>query len=89
MNRPSRNRSASIELLRQDVFKKIHERDFRETAGIKLPFLESITDTPTDSPDDYLHRLTISKVEFGVPSLETFQVDKTITLIGDKKVTQR
>jgi hypothetical protein len=67
----------------------MHYADFREMAGIKIPFQESITDTPTDSPDDYLHRFTISKVEFGVPSLETFQVDKTITPIGDKKVTQR
>jgi hypothetical protein len=67
---------------------KMHYSDFREIAGIKIPFQESITDTPTDSPDDYLHRFMISKVEFGVPSLETFQVDKAITLIGDKKVAQ-
>ena len=38
-----------------------HLDDQREVGGVWIPHRMSVTNEPSDSPDDYLHRMTVSE----------------------------
>lgn len=64
----------------------MHYDDFVEVSGVMVPSRQSITTKPSDSADDYLHRITVKKAQFGTPPVSTFVVDEGLGLIGDQKL---
>ena len=64
----------------------MHYDDYVEVAGVKIAQQQSLTGKPDDSPDKFMHRITVKHVEFGTPPATTFVVDEGLPVLGDQKL---